>query len=80
MTKLTDLADRLERAEGKGRMRFSLLGGIGWVSTHGEEAIRALCDVWNNRWEVARALREYEGGDVAKANETGLSGRNGDSK
>lgn len=79
MTDLRDIADRLERAEGKGRMRFSLLGGIGWVSTHGEEAIRALCDVWNNRWEVARALRAYDP-DIAKTNEPGLSAQNGDSK
>lgn len=62
---LLALADRVEAMHGNGKMRFSLLSGIGWISTRSEDAIRTLCDVYNNRATVAAALRAIAGGEDA---------------
>jgi len=54
---LLALADSLERADAKPKLRFSLFAGDGWITAAREPTIRALCDVWNNRLEVATSLR-----------------------
>ena len=57
MVDLLGLAERLESAVSAPKLRFSLHAGEGWITAANEPTIRALCDVWNSRVEVAAALR-----------------------
>lgn len=54
---LLELADRVERLTEHGCLRFSVCSGKGWITTDSEPTIRTLCDLYNNRTEVAAALR-----------------------
>lgn len=63
---LMALAEALETATTKGKLRFSLFAGEGWVTTASEPTIRALCSVWSNRKEVAQAIR-------ARASQSGVA-------
>ena len=54
---LADIAARLETSKPR-TLKFGLYGGEGWVSSTTDEAVvRLLCDVWNNRRQIAAALR-----------------------
>lgn len=54
---LLSLGERLEQAKSAPKLRFSLYAGDGWVTAANEPTIRILCDLWNNRVEVAAALK-----------------------
>lgn len=57
MTIDSKLIERIEAGRSHRKLRFSLCEGRGWVTTDSEDTIRLLCDLWNNRDEIAAALR-----------------------
>ncbi|MES2903992.1 MAG: hypothetical protein V4696_07390 [Pseudomonadota bacterium] len=66
LLRLRDIVVRLASGEGNGKMRFSLCREQGWITSNSEQAVRALCDIWNNRAVLAIALgmvSEDQGGD-----------------
>lgn len=56
-----DLITRLRQAHGNGKMRFSIVQGQGYVAANSEEAVRLLCDIWNNREFIADELEKLPG-------------------
>lgn len=58
MADLQQLAKRLRQADGLGMMRFGVYQGRGHTASNSEEAIRLLCDIWNNRHAIADKLEE----------------------
>ncbi|ASK88443.1 hypothetical protein SPHFLASMR4Y_01696 [Sphingorhabdus sp. SMR4y] len=54
---MNELADKIEAMKSNGHLRFSISNGVGWVTSFDEPTLRTLCDIYNNRSEVAEALR-----------------------
>jgi hypothetical protein len=61
---LISLAERMASEQSPKRLKFGIYKDEGWVTASSADTIRLLCDVWNNRHDIARTLTngaEHEG-------------------
>jgi len=51
------LSERVASMKTKGRLRFSVCQGAGWVSGFDEQTLRTLAELYNQREAVSAALK-----------------------